>query len=149
MTLSSNTTSTTGTASIIAPQVHAEAKIFDFTGFDHITVSAGIDADIVSGPEFSVKTEARSAKALRRLDIDMRGHTLCVTRSSNFRDMLFGGMSPISLTITLPVLRDIAVSSGTDAPVSGHFEDGFSGSASSGAALESDGMASNAIDLNA
>jgi len=83
------------------------------------------------------------------LNIELRGQTLYATRKSSFRDFLFGPNSKIILTITLPVLRDISISSGVDAHVSRQFEDDFSGSAASGAALEIEGLTSKIVDFSA
>ena len=149
MTLSTNTISATVAASLFAIPVYADSQDFNFRDFDEISISAGIEAEIVSGPDFSIVAEARSSRVLRKLEIEMRGHTLYATRNTGLRDLLFGGNTDIVLTITLPVLRDISISSGVDAHVSGQFEDDFSGSASSGAALDIEGLNSDTIDLSA
>lgn len=149
MITTTKTLSAALTASLLATVVSAETQSHDLTGFDQISIAAGIEADIVSGPEFSVIAEARNTRVLRKLDIEVRGHTLYASRDSTLRDLIFGGNTDITLTITLPVLRDIDVSSGVDAHVSGTFGDNFTGAASSGAALEIVGLMSSSVDLSA
>lgn len=149
MTLASNAFSATIAASLFAAPAYAESQIFDFTGFDQISIEAGIEANIVSGPEFSIRAEAPSLRVLQKLDIEMRGQTLYATRKSNLRDFFFGSNAQISLTITLPVLREISIESGVDARVSGQFDQEFAGSAASGALLDIENLTSNTIDISA
>lgn len=149
MTLSINTLGVAFAASLFAAPVFAESQSFDFVGFDQISITAGIEAVIVSGPEFSIVAEAQNTRILRKLDIEMRGDTLYIDRTSRLRDQVFDRNSQISLTITLPNLSEIIVSSGVDAQVSGQFGDDFSGYASRNASLKIEGLDAGTIDLSA
>ncbi|GEM_PF-2432616 len=148
MSVSSKGLSATIAASIFAAPVFAETRTYDFTGFDQISISSGLEAEIIAGPEFGITAEARNARILRKLEIEMRGHTLYISQDSSLRDLLFGADTDIMLTITLPELREVSIGSGVDARVSGSFGANFSGAASGGAALEIKGLTSTMIDID-
>jgi len=90
MGLSTATLSAAATGIFAAP-VAVETREFNITGFDQISISAGIEAEIIAGREFSITADARSRRVLRKLDLELRGNTLYATRDSNLRDWLFGG----------------------------------------------------------
>ncbi len=136
------------TASLAAAPLLAETQRFDISGFDQLSIAAGIEANIVAGPDFEVIAEARNQRVLRKLDIELHGHTLYINRKTNLRDWVFGNNTNIQVTISLPELRDVSVSSGAAAFVSGSYADDFSGSASSGAVLEIDDLTTDTVDFS-
>jgi len=85
----------------------------DFTG---ITL-AGPDRVVVTrGPQFSVRAEG-DARALARLEIDVKDGELRVKRKHNWRDIMPGSDRGATVSVTLPALRDVALAGSGDMSV--------------------------------
>ena len=135
--------------SVASLPVFADTKSFDLDGFDEITISSGIEADITIGPDFSIVAEARDNDTLDNLEISVRGHTLYIDRDSSVMEFLFGDHDRLTVTITLPELNEIDVNSGVSAYVTGAFGDTISAEASSGADIELENITASGVSLAA
>ena len=129
--------------------VFADTKSYDLSGFDEISISSGIDAEITIGSDFSIVADARNRDTFDKLDISVRGHTLYIDRDGSVVDLLFGDRERLSLKITLPELDEIDANAGSDVFISGVFGDRLTASASSGADIELENVTSAGVSLTA
>lgn len=110
---------------------------FDFTGFDEIVVSAGNNVDITVANKFSITATADKEDHLDRLDIKQKGDRLYIStkKSKSWRS----GRYSTEVSVTLPSLNGLHVSSGAKADASGIESDDLELTVSSGAVLKADG----------
>lgn len=90
----------------------AADKTFDNKGFDALVVSSGVDVIVHQGPhDVSAKG---SWMRLRKLEISQRGSELSISQDSSFLSLpSLVGKSPV-VTVTMPELSAVSVSSGAD-----------------------------------
>lgn len=108
----------------------AETRSFDIDGFTAVDASAGTDVIIKVGGGYSIVAEGED-RALERLRIEKRGDTLEIGRANH--GIVIGHSRRVVVTVTMPVLNAVDVSSGADLEASGIDADNFDASVSSGA----------------
>lgn len=111
---------------------HAEIKNYDFTNFSEIDASAGVDVDVSVGGDYSIRAEG-GADALDKLRVELKNGTLKIGRNHNGNFFSFGNKWSVMVTVSMPALSAVDVSSGAELTASGIDADGFSASVSSGA----------------
>lgn len=114
----------------------ADEESFDFEGFDSVSTSAGVMAKITVGPDYSVRAES-TPKGLEKLRIRLEGSDLMIGRKPNTRS--WSKADRVTVYVTLPSLKSLDVSSGSDAEASGVKSSAFTIDASSGAHAVIDG----------
>ena len=119
----------------------AETQSFSFTDFTKVSVSAGVDADITVGGEYSIVAEG-SDKALERLKMNVSNGELQIGRKATIG---WRRGDDVHVTITMPSLKALEVSSGASADVTGVDAGAFDIDASSGASADVAGVCG---DLN-
>lgn len=128
----------------------AEEREFDLSDFDAISVSSGLSAEIEIGDDFSVSAESGSSRALNKLDIKVKGRTLYIERDSSWTDWsIFAARRDATVKVSLPDLKRIDASAGSDVFVSGDYGDGLEASADGGADLELDDVTGGTFRLDA
>jgi hypothetical protein len=125
--------STLSCAALAAGVAFADEQTYDLSGFDAVSVSSGIDAEIAVGPGYSVRAES-SAESLERIEIKVSGSELQIGRKSRF--FSWGRHESIKVYVSLPALSALDVSSGAEAAATGVNADNFSIDASSGGNAE-------------
>lgn len=115
----------------------ADTQTYDLSGFNAISVSAGITAEIDVGGDYSIRAEG-SSDALERLDIRLRGDELKIGRKHRF-GFNWGRNERVTVYVTLPALNGLGVSSGADAEATGVNANRFNLDASSGASVDVSG----------
>lgn len=128
----------------LASVAHAETKTFDFEGFDKVSVAAGIEATIGVAEDYSVVAET-TEEEMERLDIRMNGRVLLIGR--NFRGVSWGRRDPVTVTIAMPMIKGLAVSSGARVEADRVDAGDFNIDASSGGLLTVAGRC-DALDLD-
>lgn len=121
--------STLSCAALAAGAAFADEETFDFSGFDAISVSSGINAKIAVGPDYSVRAEG-SAKSLERLEIKLSGSELQIGRKNRF--FSWSDHNSVTVYVSLPALSALDLSSGAEANATGVDADDFSIDVSSG-----------------
>lgn len=130
--------STAAATTLSVSPAFAETQTYDLSGFDAISVSAGITAEVEVGGDFSVRAEG-SSEALERLDIRVRGDELDIGRKSRF-GFNWGRNERVTVYVTLPALNGLDVSSGASADATGVEANRFNLEASSGASVDVSGV---------
>ncbi|WP_297109509.1 DUF2807 domain-containing protein [uncultured Devosia sp.] len=124
---------------------HGQEKNFDLSGFTGVDIATGIEARITQAETFSVIARSRSADALDKLELEVRGGVLVARIESNFLDfilsgglvgMLLSGGNAVSLDISVPALESALASSGADIELVDIMSDSLELDASSGANIE-------------
>ncbi|GAB4530408.1 MAG: hypothetical protein Kow00133_19130 [Amphiplicatus sp.] len=115
----------------------AESRTYDLSGFDAVSVSAGLDAEITVGGDYSVHAEG-TEKGLERLDVIVKGGELVIRRKPRV-GFVWGRSESVVVYVTTPALTRLDVSSGADATATGVDSDSFVIDASSGAHVEVSG----------
>ncbi len=113
----------------------AETKSYDFTDFDEVSVSAGVDANITVGGDYSIVAEG-AAKDLERLEIKVRDGDLSIGRKSS---SFWRRSGNITVEVSLPALSGLDVSSGAEAIAENVDAGRFDIEASSGGYAEASG----------
>ncbi len=108
---------------------NAETRSFDYDGFTKVGASAGINVQITTSAEYSIRAEGSDA-GLADLKITNKKGVLNISRN---KTKLFKRRSDISVYITMPALEGVRASSGSDIEATGIDADKFSVSVSSGA----------------
>ena len=111
---------------------HAETRNFDYSGFTEIDASAGVDVDVSVGGDYSIRAEG-DADALDKLHIEQKNGTLKIGRENSANFFSFGNKWRVLVTVTMPSLTAVEVSSGADVNASGIDANEFSAAVSSGA----------------
>ena len=130
------------------PALAADSQTYDFSGFTGVKVSAGYDAEITVGGDYSVRAEARDGGDLSKMEIGIKGDTLRITRKRE-KGWGWNNKGPrTTVYITMPDLRDLDVSSGADASASGVKTDNFSVEVSSGGGADVTGIDANTVSVD-
>jgi hypothetical protein len=111
----------------------AATRTYEVSAFEEISVAAGIDADIVTGPSRRVVAET-TAQDFDDLRISVEGNVLKISRPSSIWSF-FGSRAKYQVHVVTPALRSLAASSGADVNVTGPIVGDFSVSASSGSTV--------------
>lgn len=127
--------STLSCAVLAASAAFADQETYDFSGFDAVSASSGVEAEITVGQDYSVRAEG-SAKSLEKLEIKMKGSELHIGRKSRFFSW---GHDSVTVYVSLPALSALDVSSGAEATATGVDADKFGIDASSGGNAEVSG----------
>lgn len=127
----------------------AETRDFDLSEFNRIEISAGINAIVEIGQNFSVRAETDNTKILDDLRIVVRSRKLTADFNLGFFESIFGKNRDVTVYITLPDLTEVEGSAGADVMVSGSFGTELFAAATSGASLLIDGITSERVDLDA
>jgi hypothetical protein len=128
-------------AAIFASAANAEEKSYAFSDFTQISVSAGIDAEVKVGGDYSIVAES-SSNGLERLEVKVRDGELSLGRKSSFR---WKRGDQVRVRVSLPSLDGLEVSSGASIDAVGVDAGSFSIDASSGGNLDVTGTCN---DLN-
>jgi hypothetical protein len=121
----------TAAAALGANAAAAEERSFDYRDFAAIGVSAGVEAEIKVGGDYSIRAVGDSEE-LDRLRVEKRGDGLDIGRKpSKFSWGRHRG--GVTVYVTLPSLRALDVSSGASADAAGVEAGSFALEASSGA----------------
>lgn len=119
------------TAAVTAGAAAAAEKTYDIANFAAVGVSAGIEAEIRVGGDYSVKAVG-DQQELDELRVEKKGDGLEIGR----KPMKFSWgrkRGEVKVFVTLPALKALDVSSGASADASGVDADSFAVEASSGA----------------
>lgn len=124
----------------------AAEETYNLSGFDAVSVSAGIEAIVTVGGDFSVRAESTQA-GLDKLDIKQRGASLDIGRKNmNFS---FGKSPKVTVYISMPALKALDASSGSHTEATGVAGGPFAIDASSGAHAELTGACDNlSVDVS-
>ena len=87
---------------------------FDLAPFDRIDISRGLEVQIGSGIAQSVRAEAADEEGLERLEVEVVGRTLRVTRQVGLFGLPFLGHNRILVSVTAPQIEAVAASAGCD-----------------------------------
>lgn len=119
----------------------AATRNYDTGAFEKVSVSAGIEVEITSGPNRSVVAENRSGD-FEDLKISVEGDTLHIGRPSGswFSRMFSGSRPDYKVRVVAPVLRSLSASSGAEVDARGSFEGDISITASSGSEVDAAGI---------
>lgn len=125
---------TAGAISMMAvTAAQAETKTYDISGFSIIDASAGVDVNVTVGEDYSIRAEGEP-EALERLRLEKRGDTLEIGRTRDrsgwFQRSRRGN---VTVTVTMPAMTGVDVSSGAEVTAAGIDAERFSASVSSGA----------------
>ena len=138
-----------GVSAMMATGALAEEQRFDFEGFTSVDLSAGIELVVRTGPDFSVLAESPRRGGLRRLEIEQKGSSLRISRETSWSGLSLLRSAPeITVTITMPELRELSASSGSSASVEGVRVDRFESHASSGAAVAIKDMIATEVEIH-
>jgi len=105
----------------------AESRDFELTGFEQVDINTGIHATVTLGDSFSVRAESSNKELLDKLEVTVDGGKLSASVDQTFLDFIFNGgvvgqllgANELKLTITLPKLSAVSVSSAADVEVIG------------------------------
>jgi len=120
-------------AALACGAAQADEKTYDLAGFTGVSVSAGITAEIAVGGDYSVRAES-SEEGLEKLDIRVKGDALEIRRKN--MSFNFGRSAKVTVYVSMPELKELEASSGSDAIAGGVSGDAFALDASSGASAE-------------
>jgi len=95
---------------LVAAGASAETRTLSFTDFDAVDVGHGMRASIRQGDGYRVQATG-TAESLARLEVKKNGRRLEFSVESNWGSWFSGG--GITLDITLPRLRGLALSGGS------------------------------------
>lgn len=112
----------------------AATRTYEVGGFEEVSVSAGISADIRTGAGWSVVAET-SAGDFDHLKVEVRGKELRIGRPAR-RWFFFGPRPRYQVHVVTPALRSVESSSGAEVQVQGTVQGDLRASASSGSELE-------------
>ena len=133
---------------LVASPLAAQDKTYAMTGFDAVDVSAGVVVDIAVGPAFEVTADVRKGD-IDRLEVDVRGRTLRISRKTSWGAWLTSHEDQFFMTVTLPRLLDVDVSSGATVQVAGAIVGDFVAEVASGATLRLNALDVQAVALEA
>jgi hypothetical protein len=116
---------------------NAEEHSFDLSDFDAISVAKGITAIITVGGDYSVRAESTD-EGLERLEVKVKKRALEIGRKSNFSGI--GRQPSVTVTVSLPALDALEVSTGSSARVTGVSAGPFALDVSTGASADVSGQ---------
>lgn len=97
---------------LVAFPAAAAERRFDVQDFSGLNVSKGIEVTVTTGDGYSILAETSRRNLLRRLDISKKGDTLYISRESGWSFFMMGMTDSYHVTVTLPELTDLKVTSG-------------------------------------
>ena len=114
-----------------AGAAQAAEKTYDLDAFDSVSVNRAVEMDVTVGPAFSVKAEFNDAYE-KRVILKVEEGTLVasVGKKGLFKR---GGRHNIKVTVTMPELREVEVSTAAELEVSGINAESLNIEASTGA----------------
>ena len=106
---------------IASPAAAAEMRDFELDPFTRIFISDGITASVKTGPEQSVRLEARNQDIIDTVSVTVANGTLRVHREGDLMDVIlsggllnmFGKDNSVTVFVTMPELNAIDLSSGS------------------------------------
>ena len=122
----------TSLAAILATPAFAEAQNFNLDGFIRVSASAGTTVNVTVGGDYNVFAES-SAKGLERLRVEVVGDELQVGRKH--KSISWGRSERVTVTVTMPALSGLEVSSGASLDARGVDAGAFAIDVSSGGDL--------------
>jgi len=135
---------------LLAAPALAETRTIELPAFTALDISSGIDAVVTVGGVQSIVVEAKDSRLLDDLQLKVEGNTLKAYYDWSFFDIFsFGDRDQIKLTISVPALKKIEASAGSDVVASGVTGDTLEFGSSSGADLSLSGVAGKLIELDA
>lgn len=123
------------TALTISPAL-AESRSYDFTGFDSIRSTSGVDVIVKVGSGYSIELETNGDPEAAL--VEMNGDTLVLGRQKT-RGMSFGRGARYEFRVTMPDFEAGRATSGSDLFISGISGGDIELSSSSGSDLEAEG----------
>ncbi len=127
---------TAATATLLATPAFAETKTYDLKGFTRVSAAAGTSVNVTVGGDYSIVAQS-TAKGLERLRVELVGDELQIGRQH--RTMSWGRSDQVTVTVTLPALAALDVSSGAEINATGIDAAAFAIDASSGGSLDAVG----------
>lgn len=143
---------------MVVPAIDAAEKTFDFDSIENIVASAGISVVIRQADIQSVVVETDQDWDLDHLVLSFKNKTLTVSQEYNFWDFALRGKlveafsqdrKRIQITIVLPTLDSINLSSGTELDIEGFSDGNLSILASSGASAQLANIAYDNLEFSA
>ncbi len=118
-------------STLAGTSAYAETHNFDFDGFSRIGASAGVKVKITTGADYSIRVESND-RGFNELKITMKGDAVNIGRNISRRG--FTRRQPeITAYVTLPALKGVNASSGSNIEARGVDAENFSVNVSSGA----------------
>lgn len=133
------------------------SRIYDLVGFDTVSVSTGIRAEVATGADHSVHIDGPD-DILEKLEVSVASGRLSIGIGRNFLDFVFGGALltllgrgdvGVTATITLPTLNGLEASAGARIAAGSVASDRFHGEAASGGRIEIDSFSGGDMRLSA
>lgn len=125
------------TAAVLATPAFAETKTWDYTGFDQIVSTQGVDVVVEVGPDYSIEVETEGDIDSAR--VELKGDRLILGRDNKGMKLRLGGARRLTYTVTMPELVAASASAGSDLEISGISGGEIELDASSGSDLEAEG----------
>ena len=112
------------------------SKTYDFTGFDELDISAGVEVQYTTGPDYSVVADFQRGDP-EDMKIRQDGSRLYISRKMKSG---WGDKFHVTLSISSPELNEIEASSGSSIQASSVNSDDFLLKVSSGASADVSGV---------
>lgn len=135
-------------ATLLAVPALAADRTYDFTDFDSVDVSEGIETRIVVGQPWKVEAEALRGN-IDRLSITQRRGTLIIERDPQLRLSLLQPNDRFAVWLSMPSLSSVEASSAAEVEVSGEISGNLRVSTSSGAEIELRGVSARRVSVSA
>lgn len=120
-------------AALLATPAFAETQTFNLAGFTRVSAAAGTTVNVTVGGDYSVVAES-TGKGLEKLRVEVVGDELQVGRKH--KTISWGRSENVVVTVTMPALSGLDVSSGASLDATGVDAGAFALDASSGGSLE-------------
>ena len=123
-------------AALLSTPAFAESQTFDLKDFTRVSAAAGTTVNVTVGGDYSVVAES-TAKGLEKLRVEIKGDELQIGRRHN--TMSWGRSDRVVVSVSLPALAGLDVSSGAELKATDVDASAFSIDASSGGSMEVSG----------
>ncbi len=120
-------------AALLATPAFAETQTFNLAGFTRVSAAAGTTVNVTVGGDYSVVAES-TGKGLEKLRVEVVGDELQIGRKH--KTISWGRSENVVVTVTMPALSGLDVSSGASLDATGVDAGAFALDASSGGSLE-------------
>lgn len=120
-------------AALLATPAFAETQTFNLAGFTRVSAAAGTTVNVTVGGDYSVVAES-TGKGLEKLRVEVVGDELQIGRKH--KTISWGRSERVVVTVTMPALSGLDVSSGASLGATGVDAGAFALDASSGGSLE-------------
>jgi len=118
---------------LLLGQAHAETRTFDIRDFDEVSVGYGMRVSISQGGAYRIEATGEE-RDLNRLEVRQNGRRLEFSMDSSW--MRWSRLGRINLDITLPMLRKLGLSGGSQATLDMRIgSESFSADLSGGSSL--------------